>query len=45
MPAENQARYAETRDAVAKEMTPAQIADAEQRASEWLAASEQRGGQ
>ena len=39
-----QRTYAETRDAVAKLMTPAQIAEAQRRASEWLAAFEQRGG-
>jgi len=40
--AENQTRYAEFRDALAKEMTPAQIADAQQRASAWLTAFDAR---
>ncbi|MEY4635371.1 MAG: hypothetical protein RJA55_1169, partial [Acidobacteriota bacterium] len=42
--AENQKRYAEGRDAVATQMTPAQLAEAQQRASAWLAAFEKRGG-
>ena len=42
--AENQKRYAEQRDAVAALMTPAQLAEAQQRASAWLAAFEKRGG-
>ena len=37
-------RYAETLDVVAKTMTPAQLAEAQQRASAWLAAFEKRGG-
>jgi TPR repeat protein len=35
---------ATNRDDVATKMTPAQIADAQQRASAWSAAFEQRGG-
>ena len=42
--AEKHTRYAESRDAVAEKMTPQQIADAQQRAIDWLAAFEQRGG-
>ena len=42
--AEKQKQYAETRDAMATLMTPAQLADAQQRASAWLAAFEKRGG-
>ena len=42
--AENQKRYAEGRDAVAKLMTPAQLSEAQQRASAWLVAFEKRGG-
>ena len=40
--AENQTRYAETRDAVATLMTPAQIAEAQTLASEWQAAFDAR---
>jgi hypothetical protein len=40
--AESRKLYAESRDAVAEKMTPQQIADAQQRATEWLAAFEQR---
>ena len=40
--AENQKTFAEGRDALASLMTPQQIADAQQRATEWLAAFEQR---
>jgi TPR repeat protein len=40
--AENQAEYAETRDAVAAKMTPAQIADAQTLAREWQAAFDAR---
>ena len=39
---ENQKRYAESRDAVASFMTPQQIADAQQRATDWLTEFEQR---
>ena len=39
-----QRTYAETRDRVAKKMTPAQIADAQTLARAWAAAFEQRGG-
>ena len=42
--AENQKIYAEARDATAKLMTPAQLADAQQRARAWLAAFHKRGG-
>jgi len=42
--AENQKQFAEFRDALAKLMTPAQLAEAQQRASAWLAAFEKRGG-
>lgn len=42
--AENQKTYAEGRDAMAKLMTPAQLAKAQQRAREWLAAFQKRGG-
>jgi TPR repeat protein len=42
--AENQTQMAEGRDALAALMTPAQIVDAQQRASAWLTAFEQRGG-
>ena len=38
----NQKEYAETRDALATLMTPQQIADAQKRATEWLAAFEKR---
>ena len=38
--AKNQKEYAETRDALAKLMTPQQIAEAQKRASDWLAAFE-----
>ena len=40
--AEDQKRYAGFRDALAKKMTPAQIADAQQRAREWQAAFDAR---
>ena len=40
--AKDQKEYADTRDALAKEMTPQQIAEAQKRASEWLAAFEKR---
>jgi TPR repeat protein len=39
----NKGQYAGARDEIATKMTPAQIAAAQQRASEWLAAFEQRG--
>jgi TPR repeat protein len=42
--AERQKEYAEDSDAVAKAMTPAQIAEAQKLAREWVAAFEQRGG-
>ena len=42
--AEDQKQYAESRDAVAKLLTPKQLADAQQRATAWLAAFEKRGG-
>ena len=42
--AENQKIYAGIRDLVAAQMTPAQLAEAQQRASAWLAAFEKRGG-
>ena len=42
--AEDQKRYAEARDAVAKLMTPAQLAEAQKLAREWLAAFEKLGG-
>ena len=42
--AADQKIYAEARDAVAALMTPAQLAEAQQRASAWLAAFEKRGG-
>ena len=40
--ADDQKKYAETRDALAKDMTPQQIAEAQKHASEWLAAFEKR---
>jgi TPR repeat protein len=40
--AENQTRYAEFRDARAKEMTPAQIAEAQKLAREWRSAFDAR---
>ena len=40
--AEDRERYAEARDAVAKLMTPAQIAEAQKRATAWLAEFEKR---
>jgi len=40
--AENQTRYAETRDAVATLMTPAQLAEAQTLAREWQAAFDAR---
>ena len=39
---ENQKRYAEVRDSLAKGMTHAQLAEAQKRASEWVAAFEKR---
>ena len=42
--AEKQKRYAESRDAMAKLMTPTQIEAAQKLAREWLAAFEKRGG-
>jgi hypothetical protein len=40
--AENRKEYADARDTVAEDMTPQQIADAQQRATDWLAEFEQR---
>ena len=40
--AEDQKEYAENRDAMGKKMTSQQIADAQQRATDWLTAFEQR---
>ena len=40
--AEDRQFYAESRDAVAEKMTPQQVADAQQRATDWLTAFEQR---
>jgi TPR repeat protein len=40
--AENQTQYAETRDALAKQMTPAQLAEAQTLAREWHAAFDAR---
>jgi hypothetical protein len=42
--AENQKQFAETRDALAQLMPPAQRAEAQKLAREWLAAFEKRGG-
>ena len=42
--AEKQKEYAEGRDAVAALMTPAQLAEAQTLAREWLAAFQKRGG-
>jgi len=42
--AEKQKQFAETRDGVAELMTPAQLAEAEKLANEWMAAFEKRGG-
>lgn len=42
--AEKQKQFAETRDGVAQLMTPAQLAEAEKLANEWMAAFEKRGG-
>ena len=42
--AEKQKQFAETRDGVAQLMTPAQLAEAQKLAREWLAAFEKRGG-
>ncbi len=39
---DKQAEYAEARDALAKQMTPAQLAEAQKRATEWQAAFEKR---
>ena len=39
---ENRKTFADARDALAEKMTPQQIVDAQQRATEWLAAFEQR---
>jgi hypothetical protein len=39
---DNQKRYADARDSLAKVMTPEQIAEAQKRASEWTAAFEKR---
>jgi hypothetical protein len=40
--AEIQKACADARDALAKQMTPQQLAEAQKRASEWLAAFEKR---
>jgi hypothetical protein len=40
--ADRRERYAEARDAVAKKMTPAQIAEAQKLAREWQAAFDAR---
>ena len=42
--AEKQKQYAEARDEVAALMTPAQLAEAQKLAREWLAAFQKRGG-
>jgi TPR repeat protein len=42
MSGEKQKDYAAARDVVAEKMTPAQLAEAQKRASEWLAAFEKR---
>ena len=42
--AEDQKQFAEFRNGVAQLMTPAQLAEAQKLAREWLAASEKRGG-
>ena len=42
--AENQKKYAESRGLMATLMTPAQLAEAQKRATAWLAACEKRGG-
>jgi TPR repeat protein len=42
---DDQKLFAKIRDVLAKQMTAAQLAEAQRRASEWLAAFEQRGGQ
>ena len=39
---DRQKEYAETRDATAKQMTPAQLAEAQKRVAEWQAAFEKR---
>ena len=39
---ENRKRYGDARDEVAEKMTPQQIADAQQRATDWLTEFEQR---
>ena len=39
---DTQQQYAQNRDALAQLMTPAQIAEAQQRAAEWQAAFEQQ---
>ena len=39
---EDQKKYAEVRDSLAEKMTPAQLAEAQKRASEWTAAFEKR---
>jgi TPR repeat protein len=40
--AENQKRFASVRDSLATKMTPAQLAEAQKRASKWMAAFEKR---
>ena len=42
--AEKQKQFVETRDGVAQLMTPAQLAEAQKLAREWLAAFQKRGG-
>ncbi|OFW08031.1 MAG: hypothetical protein A3H96_21780 [Acidobacteria bacterium RIFCSPLOWO2_02_FULL_67_36] len=39
---EDQKRYADVRDSLARTMPPAQLAEAQKRASEWMAAFEKR---
>ena len=39
---DEQKEYAESRDGLAKQMTPAQIAEAQKRAADWQAAFEKR---
>jgi hypothetical protein len=41
---DNRERYARTREALAKSMTPAQLAEAQKRAADWLAVFESRVG-
>ena len=39
---DHQKQYVETRDALAEQMTPAQLAEAQKRAADWQAAFEKR---